>query len=108
MLSFTPIPVALLGIFALNERPAAIQWAGAGLYLTGVVIYFYSLILPQGELVGLVVAVVGVLANALSSVLGRHVNRSDDLEPLAVTVVSMGVGGVVLLAAGIATQGLPT
>ena len=107
MLSFTPILVALLGILTLNERPAAIQWAGTGLYLAGVVVYFYPLIVPQGELVGLVVAVVGVLANALSSVLGRHVNRSGDLEPLAVTVVSMGMGGVVLLAAGIATQGLP-
>ena len=107
MLSFTPILVALLGILTLNERPAAIQWAGTGLYLAGVVVYFYPLILPQGELVGLVVAVVGVLANALSSVLGRRVNRSGDLEPLAVTVVSMGMGGVVLLAAGIATQGLP-
>ena len=107
LLSFTPILVALLGIVALNERPSSVQWAGTGLYLAGVVVYFYPLVAPQGELIGLVVAVAGVLANALSSVLGRHVNRSGELEPLAITVVSMGVGGLVLLVSGIATQGLP-
>jgi drug/metabolite transporter (DMT)-like permease len=108
MLSFTTILVALLGVFTLNERPVAVQWAGTGLYLAGVLVYFYPLFIPQGELIGLVVAMVGVLANALSAILGRHVNRSGELEPLAVTVVSMGMGGVVLLAAGIATQGMPS
>jgi drug/metabolite transporter (DMT)-like permease len=107
MLSFTPVLVALLGIATLRERPEAVQWAGTGLYLAGVLVYFYPLFLPQGEPIGLAVAVVGVLANALSSIFGRHVNRSGELEPLAVTVVSMGVGGLVLLAAGLGTQGLP-
>ncbi len=107
MLSFTTILVALMGIFTLHERPASVQWAGTGLYLAGVLAYFYPLFVPQGELIGLLVAIAGVLANALSSILGRHVNRSGELEPLAVTVVSMGTGGLVLLGAGIATQGLP-
>jgi drug/metabolite transporter (DMT)-like permease len=107
LLSFTTIPVGLIGVFALRERPAAIQWAGTVLYLAGVVVYFYPLVLPQGELFGFAVAIAGVLANALSSILGRHVNRSGELEPLAVTLVSMGFGGLVLLAGGIAAQGLP-
>jgi drug/metabolite transporter (DMT)-like permease len=107
LLSFTTIPVALIGVFALRERPAAIQWAGTGLYLAGVLVYFCPLVLPSGELFGFAVAIVGVLANALSSVLGRHVNRSSELEPLTVTVVSMGFGGLVLLGGGIAVQGLP-
>jgi drug/metabolite transporter (DMT)-like permease len=83
------------------------QWAGTGLYLAGVLAYFYPLSLPSGEVLGLVVACVGVLANALSSILGRDVNRSAELEPLVITVVSMGTGAVVLLAAGIAAQGFP-
>ena len=107
LLSFTTIPVGLIGVFALRERPAAIQWGGTGLYLAGVLVYFYPLVLPQGELFGFAVAIVGVLANALSSILGRHVNRSGELEPLAVTVASMGFGGLVLLASGVAVQGLP-
>jgi len=107
LLSFTTILVALIGFFALRERPTAVQWGGTGLYLAGVLVYFYPLMLPQGELFGFAVAFTGVLANALSSILGRHVNRSGELEPLAVTVASMGAGGLVLLAGGIAVQGLP-
>ena len=107
MLSFTTILVALLGIVWLRERPTAMQWAGTALYLSGVLAYFYPLSLPSGEVFGLVVACVGVLANALSSILGRDVNRSAELEPLVITVVSMGAGAVVLLAAGIAGQGFP-
>jgi len=107
MLSFTTVLVAVLGILILHERPAAMQWAGTGFYLAGVLIYFYPLFIPQGELIGLAVAIVGVLANAFSSILGRQVNRSGELAPLAVTVVTMGAGGLVLLAAGIATQGMP-
>ena len=107
LLSFTTILVALLGIVLLRERPTAMQWGGTGLYLAGVLAYFYPLVLPRGEVIGLIVASVGVLANALSSILGRDVNRSGDLEPVAVTVVSMGTGALVLLAGGIAVQGLP-
>ena len=108
LLSFSSIIVAVLGIVFLNERPTLVQWVGVGLYLIGVIVYFTPLSLPRAEVVGLIVAGVGVLANALSSVLGRHVNRSADLDPLTVTVVSMGIGAVVLLVSGIATQGFPT
>lgn len=55
----------------------------------------------------MVIAGVGVLANALSSILGRHLNRGGELEPMAITIVSMGIGAVVLLVSGIAAQGLP-
>ena len=77
------------------------------LYLAGVMVYFYPIALLRVEAIGLVIACAGVLANALSSILGRHVNRSGELEPMAVTVVSMGVGAAVLLAGGVAVQGLP-
>jgi drug/metabolite transporter (DMT)-like permease len=107
LLSFTTILVALLGIVLLGERPSAIQWVGTGLYLAGVLIYLYPVSIPRTELIGLVVACVGVLANALSSILGRDVNRSGRLEPLAVTVVTMGIGAAVLLAGGVAVQGIP-
>jgi drug/metabolite transporter (DMT)-like permease len=106
-LSFTTVIVALLGIYLLRERPSVMQWGGAGLYLLGVLAYFYPLSLPRHEVMGLIAAGVGMLANALSSILGRYVNREGALDPVAVTVVSMGTGGVVLLAVGVLTQGLP-
>jgi len=107
LLSFTIIVVALLGILLLHERPTGMQWGGTGLYLAGISLYFYPVALPRGEVIGLGVAIAGVLANALSSILGRHVNRSAELEPLAVTVVSMGIGAAVLLVGGVLAQGLP-
>jgi drug/metabolite transporter (DMT)-like permease len=107
LLSLTTVLVALLGILFLAERPAAMQWAGTGLYLAGVAVYFYPLALSGGEGIGLLVAGVGVGANALSSILGRDVNRRGDLDPVAVTVVSMGFGAMVLLTGGVAVQGLP-
>jgi drug/metabolite transporter (DMT)-like permease len=72
-----------------------------------VLIYFYPASLPAGQAVGLIVAVVGVLANALSAVLGRYVNRDGSVDPMTITLVSMGVGALVLLAAGLLLQGLP-
>jgi drug/metabolite transporter (DMT)-like permease len=71
------------------------------------VVYFRPLSLPRGEVIGLIVASVGTVANALSSVLGRHVNRAGELTPMAVTVVSMGIGAIVLLGSGLLVQGLP-
>ena len=107
LLSFTTIVVALLGLGWLNERPTWMQWGGTALYLVGVLVYFYPAQIPAGEVIGLIVAGVCVLGNALSTILGRHINRSGTLEPMTVTVVSMGIGSVVLLAGGIAVQGLP-
>jgi drug/metabolite transporter (DMT)-like permease len=107
LLSFTTILVALLGIALLGERPTAAQWASTGVYLVGIWVYFRPVALPRGEVIGLVVAGVGVLANALSSILGRHVNRSGAVDPMTVTVVSMGIGAAALLVAGVAVQGPP-
>ncbi len=107
LLSLTPVVVALLGILFLRERPLWRQWLGIGLCLMGAFLYFYPLLLPNGQSIGFTIVLIGVLANALSSILGREVNRSGNFTPLTVTVVSMGVGGVVLLASGIALQGLP-
>jgi drug/metabolite transporter (DMT)-like permease len=107
VLSFTTILVAFLGVFLLREHPTIAQWAGTAIYLAGVFVYLYPISLPKGEVIGMIAALTGVLANALSSVLGRYVNRSEDLSPLAVTVVTMGIGSVLLLATGVAFQGLP-
>jgi drug/metabolite transporter (DMT)-like permease len=107
LLSFTSILVAFLGIFLLAERPGWLHWGGAILYIIGVLIFFYPLSFPTSQVLGLVIAGLGVLANAFSSVLGRNINRKEVLDPVAVTVVSMGFGSIVLLATGIIIQGMP-
>lgn len=107
ILSFTTVAVAWLGIQFLGERPSFVQWTGTGVGLLGAVIYFYPVTLPGREGIGLTIAVAGMLANAFSSILGRQANRDAKLDPLLVTLVSMGIGAAVLLVAGTAVQGLP-
>ena len=107
LLSFSPIMVALLGIAFLAEPLTRQQWGGIGLYLAGALVYFYPATIPTDQVVGLIIVFVGVIANALSAAMGRGINRVGTITPLVVTVVSMGIGGLVLLAAGIASQGLP-
>ncbi|MCB8958793.1 MAG: EamA family transporter [Ardenticatenales bacterium] len=70
-------------------------------------LYFYPVSLPAGALIGLVIASIGMLANAGAAVLGRAINRTRTLTPLQVTVVSMGIGATLLLATGLWREGLP-
>jgi drug/metabolite transporter (DMT)-like permease len=105
--SFSTVTVALLGIIWLAERPTRFQWAGIALAALGAVIYFFPVTLPSGFLIGILVSVVGILANSGAVIVGRDINRSREIHPLVVTAVSMGVGSIVLLIAGIAIQGLP-
>ena len=106
-LSFTPALVALMGIPLLSENPAPKQWGGMLLYLIGALVYLLPVEIPLAA-AGLAAAVIGLLANAGSSILGRSVNREEHLHPLVVTVVSMGIGALVLLAVGLTSQGLPS
>jgi drug/metabolite transporter (DMT)-like permease len=107
LLSFTTIVVGLLSAAMLSERPTWLQWAGIGLGIVGALVYFYPMVIPRGEWFGMVAALVGLGANAFSSILGRSLNRSVRLPALTVTVVSMGIGGLILLTTGLVTQGLP-
>jgi drug/metabolite transporter (DMT)-like permease len=106
ILSFTPAAVALLGAPLLGERLGIRHWAGLACFLLGAALYFLPLEAPL-QPVGLAVAAVCLLANSGASILGRAVNRRGDLHPLLVTVVSMGVGSLLLLAVGFAVEGVP-
>ena len=107
LLSLTSILVTGLGIWLLRETPTRVQWLGVGIFVAGVAVYFFPLELPQEQFFGLAVVMGGVVASAVASLIGRAVNRAGVLSPLAITTTSMGIGAAVLLAAGIALQGLP-
>lgn len=107
LLNFTSVLVAWFGIIFLAERPTLLQWGGVSLFVLGVLAYFYPVSFPASQVIGLSVVSAGVIANALSAVLGRRVNRGGEIEPLVVTTVSMGIGSAVLLATGATVQGLP-
>ena len=105
--SFSTVMVALMGIIWLAENPTRFQWAGVFLATLGAVIYFYPATLLNNQLLGVLIAVVGVLANAGASILGRDVNRKGNIHPMTVTTISMGSGALTLLAVGITVQGMP-
>lgn len=107
VLSFSPVAVALLGTAFLAERPTPRQGAGVLLFLVGAATFLYPASFPPGQAIGLLIAVIGMLANAGASILGRYVNRSATVPAVAVTLISMGVGSVVLLGVGVGVQGLP-
>lgn len=106
--SFSSVIIAALGIVWLSEKPRLFQWAGMLTAIVGAIIYFYPAQIPQNQTVGFIVAALGILANAAASILGRDINRLGRHSPLAVTVISMGVGSIILLVAGFVFEEAPT
>ena len=106
-LNFTPLIVALMAIFLINEYPTTVQLAGVVLFVFGIFIYFFPVDLNNKQTAGLIVMTIGVLANSASAVLGRSINREVKSNPVVVTIISMGIGSIILLFAGILVQGLP-
>lgn len=107
MLNFSPIVVAVMGMIFINEVPTRIQGIGTALFIGGILVYFYPVSFIHSEWLGLMVMIIGVLVNAGSSLLGRTINHNDDIPPLIVTVVSMGIGAIILLIIGLARDGVP-
>src|SRR5690606_10232307 len=97
LMSFSAVAALLIGAVTLGERPTPLQLGGVLLYVGGVIVYFAPAGFPQAQVIGFIVAGIGVLANALSSVVGREINRRGDLPPIVVTAVSMGIGAPLLL-----------
>jgi drug/metabolite transporter (DMT)-like permease len=107
LLNFSTVLVALFGVLALREATTSWQWAGIVVFVGGALVYFYPLSLPGGSALGLAWAGFTMCANAAAALLGRSVNRQGTIPPLLVTVVSMGIGAILLLGMGLAVQGLP-
>ncbi len=105
--SFSSVTVAILGIFWLSEKPSLFQWIGIVLAVVGAVIYFYPIAIPESQMFGVLIAGIGILANAVSSIMGRDINRSVKFHPLIVTVISMGAGSIALLLTGLIVEGMP-
>lgn len=107
LLNFTTVLVAVFGIVVLHEKLNLGQWLGVGLFLVGVFIYFSPSLTFSGEPLGFLFAAVTVAANAAASILGRSINRQKSIPPLIVTVISMGIGAVVLLGLGLSLEEPP-
>ena len=107
LLNATAVVVAVLAIPLLREFPTWLQWGGVLVFVAGALVFFYPLAIPAGQGIGYVIAAVHILATSLSSIVGRGVNRGRRIHPLTVTIVSMGVGSVVMLAIGLLLEPWP-
>ena len=107
MLNFTPLVVAFLGIFLLNEKPSRLQWIGSIFFILGIITYFLPIRFLENELLGLFIMAFGVFANAGAAIIGRDINRSKDISPIIITFISMGFGAIILVVLGISMNGFP-
>ena len=107
-LNFTPLIVAVLAIFLLREIPSVLQWIGVILFIAGIFTYFFPINLSENQVTGLIVMTIGVLANSSSAILGRSINKEARINPVVITIISMGIGSVILLFTGMVIQGLPS
>lgn len=105
ILNFSPVLIAFYSMAGGRESTSPAQWGGIFLSVAGALVYFLPLAIEGSQTIGLIAGIVGLAANSASSVLGRHVNSQRRLNPLLVTTVSMGVGGVLMLVIGVVTQG---
>lgn len=110
VLSSTPVAVALLSRRHGTEGATRVQGLGIGVLVTGVLLYFGPAAVPAGALLGVAIAAVGMLATAVGARMGRTLAR-DAMDrfggAVALTGVTMGIGAAVLLASGVALEGVP-
>ena len=110
VLTMSPVAILLMLAVRADERAMPLQLVGIFVFVVGALLYFLPLTLGAGAALGLLVAAAGMLANAGSAVLGRNVarhatERLGGIVPM--TALSMLLGGVVMLGAGVPTSGVP-
>lgn len=105
-LNMSPIFVLFLGFIFLKERINRLQLFGILMFFFGLIIYFYQVELGN-NLAGLALAIFGVGINAVAAVFGRSINAKKDIDPMVITAVITGFGGLILLCGGVAFQGIP-
>lgn len=106
MLNLTPMLVIVFSTKTLNEHVSKRQALYTGLVLVGLILYFYPADLMQGQIVGFIVILLSLFANAASSLLGRAINRTKSASALIVTSISMSIGALFLLTLGLLTEEL--
>lgn len=107
ILNLTSLFVTFTAIFLIKELPTWVQWLGLAINLAGVLVFFYPWGGQGGSLIGYFFALVCMLANVFGTLLGRKLNHGGRVDPLSITLVSMGIGSILMLVSGVIWQGLP-
>ena len=131
LLSFTPILVLVLANFLLKEKTNFTQIVLVILALIGALLYFLLnpeftsnqwivvsgtsqyllpktvIISPFWRIIGLIVVIIGVLANAFSAIIGRSINQAREVSTIVITSISMFIGSLILLITGLIIEDFP-
>ncbi len=97
ILNLTPIIVLMLAIPWLGERPSNRETILIFLGIFGVILYFLPLDFAGVSILGLIIAVISLLANSGSAIVGRAINRVRDTPTLVVTGIMMSIGSLFLM-----------
>ena len=101
-----PILVAFSGGLFLGERTTRRQWLGVALTVLGVYLTFPAQ-LAGSEVAGILLAFLAAAGGAASNLLTRYVMRDSHLRAQDVTMITVGIGSVLLLAVGLAVEPTP-
>ena len=108
ILNMTPLLVLILAIPWIGEKPSARESFLVILGIVGVLLYFFPLDFVGVSTIGLLIAIISLLANAVSSIVGRSINRRRDASPLIITGIMMSVGSIFLLVFSLILEPLQT
>ncbi len=108
MLNLTSIFVAISAVFLLKEIPTRLQVIGLLVNLVGLFLFFYPFGFSRSAAPGYLFGILYLAANVFGTLIGRKVNYKGRLNPIAVTVVSMGIGSTIMLTSGLLWEGIPT
>ena len=107
VMNFTVLAVALLGVLFLKEKLAWMQIIGIIVFIAGVFFYFFPLGQVELNWIGVGIAFIGVMSNAVATIMGRVVNRQGKFSPFIVTFISMGIGSVLMFIIALIVEGFP-
>jgi drug/metabolite transporter (DMT)-like permease len=107
LLNLTPYLVVILSIPILKEKPSFFEILFFFIALIGILIYFFPFNFESTSIPGILIGLGLVLVNALSSIMGRSINREDKTHPVIITAISMSIGTVFLILAALIFESLP-
>ncbi len=108
VLNFTIIFVIIFASFVINEPPNRKQIIFIVVSFSGVFLYFYPISVLDESAFGLIIITVSVVANAMSAIIGRLINRVQTQSPLVITTLSMTFGSIILLLWSLISEGIPS
>ena len=131
LLSFSPILVLIFANIVLKEKTDLVQFLLVLLAIGGALLYFLlnpelttnpfvimsgsnKYFLPSTppiaiywKIIGLIIVIIGVLANAFSAIIGRSINQTKEVSTVVITSVSMCIGSILLLISGLIIEDIP-